>query len=136
MCSHDMPYYLYIRCLQKLYKTFTLELWLSFNWILIFRIHCLTMFISSTDINHMTSSRRCVNDPDNFCYTCGEFTPKANWKLISDFYKNAYRAYLQVELGDQDKKRAPHIASKMCLKNMRLWTSGKLKLLRHAIPMI
>ena len=43
------------------------------------------------------------------CYTCGEFTPKVNQKLISDFYKNAYRAYFQVELGNQDKKWAPHI---------------------------
>ena len=68
--------------------------------------------------------------------TCGEFTPKANWKLISDFYKNAYRSYLQVELGSQDKKRASNIACKMRLENVTLWTSGKLKLLRHAIPMI
>ena len=61
---------------------------------------------------------------------------KPTENLISDFYKNAYRAYFQVELGDQDKKRAPHIVCKMCLENMRLWTSGKLNLLRHAIPMI
>ena len=32
MCRHDMPYYLYIRCLQKLYETFTLELWFNFNF--------------------------------------------------------------------------------------------------------
>ena len=73
------------KLLQKLYKTFTLELWLSFNWNLIIHTHCLTMFISSIDINQMASSRRCVNDPDNFSYTCGEFTPKANRKLISYF---------------------------------------------------
>ena len=65
-----------------------------------------------------------------------EFTPKANRKLISDFYKNAYRAYFQVELGDQGKKWTPHIVCKRCLEDMRLWTSGKLKSLRHAIPMI
>ena len=70
------------------------------------------------------------------CYTCGEFTPKINQKLISDFYKNAYRAYFQVEFGDQDEKWAPHIVCKTCLENMRLRTSGKLKSLRHAIPMI
>ena len=58
------------------------------------------MFISSIDINQMASSRRFVLDPDNFCHICGEFTPKANRKLISDFYENAYRAYFQVELGD------------------------------------
>ena len=94
------------------------------------------MFVSSININQMVSSRRCVIDPDNFCYTCGEFTPKANRKLISDFYKNAYRAYFQVELGDQDKNWAPHIVCKTWLENMRLWTSSKLKSLRHAISMI
>ena len=98
--------------------------WLSFTWILIFHIHCLTMFISLIDINQMTSFRRCVNDPDNFFYTCGEFTPKANWKLISDFYKNAYYAYFQVEFDDQNKKWALHIVCKMCSENMRLWSSG------------
>ena len=96
----------------------------------------MTVFISSIDKNQMASSRICVNDPDNFCYTCGEFIPKANRKLISDFYKNAYRAYFQVELGDQDKKCVPHIVCKTCLENIRLWTSGKLKSLRHAIPKI
>ena len=94
------------------------------------------MFISLIDINQMASSGRSLNDPGNFCYTCGEFTPKANRKLISDFYKKAYRAYFQVELGDQDKKWAPHIICKTCFENMRLWTSGKLKSLGHAIPMI
>ena len=113
-----------------------MELWLSFNWVLIFHLHCLTMFASSININQMPSLRRCVNDPDNFCYTCGEFTPKANQKLISNFYKNAYRAYFQVELGDQDKKWAPHIVCKTWLENMRLWTSSRLKSLRHAISMI
>ena len=129
-----MLLFLQIKFLQKLYKTFYLQLWLIFNWIL-YHIHCLTMFISLIDINQMASSGRCLNDPGNFCYTYGEFTPKANRKLISDFYKNAYRAYFQVELGDQDKKWAPHIVCKTCLENMRLWTSGKLKSLRHSIPM-
>ena len=42
---------------------------------------------------------------------------------------------MQVELGNQDKKWAPHIVYKTCLENMRLWTSAKLKSLRHAISM-
>ena len=84
----------------------------------------------------MASSRRCVNDPDKFCYTCGEFRPKANHKLISDFYKNAYLVYFHVELGEQEKKWAPYIVCKTRLENMRLWTSGRLKWLIHAIQMI
>ena len=78
------------------------------------------MLISSIDTNQMVLLRRCVNDSDNFCYTCGEFTLKASRKLISDFYKNSYRACFQVKLVDQDKKWALHIVCKMCLENMRL----------------
>ena len=70
----------------------------------------------------MASSRRCISDPGNFCYTCGEFTPKTYRKIIPGFYDIAYSAYFQVELGDQDKKWAPHIVC-MFLQNMRLWTS-------------
>ena len=77
-----------------------------------------------------------MNDPDSFCYTCGEFTPKANRKPISDFYKDAYRSYFQVTLGDQDKNWAPHIVCKQCLEDLRFWTTGKRKSLRYAIPMI
>ena len=38
-----------------------------------------------------TSSRRSfVNDPNVFCYICGEYTLEHNQKLIIDFVKQAY----------------------------------------------
>ena len=47
--------------------------------------------------------RCCVNDPDVFCYICGEYRLEHDLKAISDFVKQAYLAYSKVKLGDQDK---------------------------------
>ena len=63
------------------------------------------------------SSRRCcLNEPNVFCYTCGEYTLEHNRKIISDFVKHAYLAYFKVILGDQDKPWAPHIVCKPCVE--------------------
>ena len=67
-----------------------------------------------------TSSRRsCVNDSNNFCYICCEYTFEYNRKLVTDFVKQAYLAYFEVKLGDQDKSWAPHIACKTCIEHLR-----------------
>ena len=50
----------------------------------------------------MSSSRSCVNNPDMFCYICGEYTFKENWKTVSDFVKRAYLGYIGVRLDEQD----------------------------------
>ena len=84
-----------------------------------------------------TSSRRsCVNDPDVFCYICGEYTLEHNRKLITDFVKQAYLAYFKVKLGDQDKSWAHHIVCKTCIEHLRQWTNKQRKGLRFAIPMV
>ena len=53
--------------------------------------------------------RRCLNNPNVFCYICGEYTLQSYRKGISEFVKCAYLAYFKVMLGDQDKAWAPHI---------------------------
>ena len=69
-----------------------------------------------------TSSRRSsVNDPNVFCYLCGEYTLEHNRKLITDFVKQAYLSYFKVKLGDQDKSWAPHIVCKTCIEHLRQW---------------
>ena len=53
----------------------------------------------------MTSKRRsCVNDPDIFCYICGEYMKKEHRFNMRDFTKRAYEAYFGMKLGDQDKQ--------------------------------
>ena len=53
----------------------------------------------------MSCSRRrsCCNDPDSFCYICGEYILKEYKRSITDFVRKVYRAYFGVKLGDQDK---------------------------------
>ncbi|KAI6658945.1 hypothetical protein LOD99_10864 [Oopsacas minuta] len=63
----------------------------------------------------MASSRRkCSNDPNTFCYRCGEYTLKDQRRGIPDFVRKAYFDYFKVKLGDQDKPWAPHIVCKTC----------------------
>ena len=69
------------------------------------------------------SKRRCLNEPNVFCYICGEYTLEHNRKTISDFVGCAYLAYFKVMLGDQDKPWAPHIVCKPCVKHLRQWTN-------------
>ena len=46
--------------------------------------------------------RSCCNDPDSFCYICGEYILKEYKRSITDFVRKVYRAYFGVKLGDQD----------------------------------
>ena len=55
-------------------------------------------------------SRRCVNDPNTFCYICGEFTTKVQRRNMTPLVKKAYELYFQCHVGDQDKVWAPHLA--------------------------
>ena len=53
----------------------------------------------------MTSKRRSyVNDPDIFCYICGEYMKIEHRFNVRDFTKRAYEAYFGMKLGDQDKQ--------------------------------
>ena len=80
--------------------------------------------------------RRCVNDPDVFCYMYGEYTLEHNRKAISDFVKQAYLAYFKVKLGDQNKSLAPHIVCKTCIEHLQQWTNHKRKGLKFVFPMV
>ena len=77
-----------------------------------------------------SSRRSCVSDPNVFCYICdicGEYTLEHNRKLITDFVKQAYSAYFNVKLGEQDKSWAPHIVCKTCIEHLQQWTKNKRK---------
>ena len=83
-----------------------------------------------------SSRRRCYNDPDKFCYICGQYTFKNQRKAITDFVRKVYIAYFKVKLGDQDKPWAPHIVCKACVENLRKWTNGTLASLKFGVPMV
>ncbi|KAF2354924.1 hypothetical protein FHG87_014319 [Trinorchestia longiramus] len=66
-----------------------------------------------TRVIDMAPARRsCRNNPDVFCYICGEYTLSVDRKKITGFVKRAYQAYFEVKLGDQDKSWAPHTVCK------------------------
>ena len=48
-------------------------------------------------------SRSCKNQPDSFCYFCGEFKIADKRNLVAEFIRKAYHTYFSVQLGDQDK---------------------------------
>jgi len=66
--------------------------------------------------------RRCLNNPNLFCYISGDYTLQSNRRGISEFVKCAYLAYYKAMLGDQDKAWAPHIVCKQCVEHLRQWT--------------
>ena len=66
-----------------------------------------------------SSRQRCLNNPNAFCYSCGEYMLQSNRKGISVFVKRAYLAYFKVMLGDQDKTWALHIECKQCVEHLR-----------------
>ena len=47
--------------------------------------------------------RKCCNDPDIFCYICGNFILPSQRKNITEFIRQVYLAFFKVPLGDQDK---------------------------------
>ena len=54
--------------------------------------------------------RKCKNDPDKFCYICGQYTPPVHRRKFIPRVKIAYKFYFGCEVGNQDKNWSPHIA--------------------------
>lgn len=82
------------------------------------------------------SSRACVNNPDSFCYICGELVLKKQSRSITEFIKKVYFAYFGVKIGDQEKSWAPHGVCSGCVEGLRMWSKGKVKSFRFGVPMI
>ncbi|ESN97698.1 hypothetical protein HELRODRAFT_177753 [Helobdella robusta] len=82
------------------------------------------------------SNRSCLNEPDNFCYICGQFTPRDQRKNLSNRIKIAYYHYFGVKVADQERTWAPHICCSVCYVGLTQWLNGKRKQIPFAIPMI
>ena len=83
-----------------------------------------------------TKRRQCRNNPDVFCYICGEYIMAKYRFNVRDFTKRAYEAYFDMKLGDQDKSWARHKVCKHCTKTLRFWTQGKVSLIRFGFSMV
>lgn len=80
-------------------------------------------------------SRKCSNDPNSFCYICGELTFIKQRRNFTDLILKCYREYFGFSVAHQDKAWAPHICCCTCVKNLTDWYKG-LRHMPFAIPMI
>ena len=66
---------------------------------------------------------KCKNNPDRFCYICGNMVLPYHQEKNTDLVKKAYCDYFGIKLGYQDKPFTPHICSKTCgeLEELEEW---------------
>jgi len=81
-------------------------------------------------------SRKCVNNPDNFCYICREVTFASRKCSITPTTKKAYFLDFGSKVGDQDKKWAPHVCCTMCSSKRNAWVNGNGCCLPFGVPVI
>ena len=81
------------------------------------------------------AARGCVNDPNSFCFVCGDFKLKKSRRSVDEDIKKWYYAYFGIKLGDQDKPWAPHTVCQRCYLDLFNWSQHKITSLRFAIPM-
>lgn len=67
------------------------------------------------------ASRKCLNDPNSFCYICSRFVFAKNALKINDKIKIFYLNYFNISITNQDKPWAPHTACKSCVETLRRW---------------
>ena len=64
--------------------------------------------------------RKCLNDPNNFCYICGSYAVAKQKESITNVVKILYFSYFGYKLGDQDKNWTPHITCSTYRLNLSL----------------
>ena len=65
-----------------------------------------------------TKQRQCRNNPDMFCYICGEYMMAKHRYNVRDFNKKNYEAYFGMKLVDQGKSWEPHKVCKHCTETL------------------
>jgi hypothetical protein len=80
--------------------------------------------------------RQCKNDPNVFCYICGEYMMKEQRRGITNNINNSYEAYFGMKIGHQDNYWEPNSCCSSCTERLRKWTKGTLKSMPFGIPMM
>ena len=79
---------------------------------------------------------KCTNDPDQFCYICGEYIYAKHRRNVTDFVKSTYLSYFGIPIRNQDKPWAPHTVCSGCTERLRRWTKQPGSKMEFAVPMI
>ncbi len=78
----------------------------------------------------------CRNNPNRFCYICGQIVLPQRRAEITDFVKKTYHAYFGFKIGHHLKPFAPQICCKTCVENLRDWSNKKRKSMPFGTPMM
>ncbi|KAK2578077.1 hypothetical protein KPH14_001025 [Odynerus spinipes] len=78
----------------------------------------------------------CINEPNLFCFVCGEVTTKSTRRNITALLKEAYKEYFEIELGDQDKDWAPHVCCTKCFITLLRYKKNKKYKMPFNVPMV
>ena len=81
-------------------------------------------------------SRKCANNPDNFCYTCREVTFTSRKCSVTPTTKKACSLYFGCKVGDQDKKWTPHVCCTTCSSKLNARANGKGRCMPFGVPMV
>ena len=80
--------------------------------------------------------RHCVNNPDMFCYICGEVVASKNKRRLTASIQEAYRLYFKCPVGDKDKYWAPKVSCPRCRTGLWRWMNGKAESMPFGVPMV
>ena len=85
----------------------------------------------------MSNPRRlCKDNPNVFCYICGELTLRKYRRNLTSKVQSLYYAYFGCAIGNQDKHSAPHFCYVNCSSRLHRWFAGKNVSLGFAVTMI
>ncbi|KAL4706484.1 hypothetical protein ACJJTC_015682 [Scirpophaga incertulas] len=85
------------------------------------------------------ASRSFKRNADSFCYICGEFIKVREKKYdLSTNLKicEAYQAYFNLPVKNQDKKWTPHVSCNSCRYTLDGWYRGEKRQMKFAVPRI
>ncbi|XP_050322654.1 uncharacterized protein LOC126754589 isoform X2 [Bactrocera neohumeralis] len=80
--------------------------------------------------------RNCLNNPENFCYVCGELTFTSQRRNFTSLIEQYYLDYFGFSVRNQDKSWVPHKCCVTCERLLLGWAKQESRHLSFAIPMI
>ena len=79
--------------------------------------------------------RKCVNNPDNFCYIYGEVTFASRKLSITPTIKRHIFCISAVRQGTRTKN-GHHTGAALCLSKLSAWVNGKGRFMPFGVPMV
>lgn len=78
---------------------------------------------------------KCKNDPNSFCYICGEIIFKNKGRDINEKIAEAFNNYFGFPVHNLEKSWVPKQCCNTCRLNLMDWSNGKIKSMPFGVPM-